>query len=209
MSRRSPESTLPPPESGSYGPPSTPEKKRSWPARHKILTTLGAGAGLIAIISVASHSGGQGSNPPAANQPSASAAAKPVAAAGIGTPVRDGKFEFVVTGVTHAKSVGGEFGSTAQGEYTILHVSVKNIGDQSQTLDDSSQYVFNSAGAKYDADSVADMDANGDGSVFLENINPGNSVQGQIAFDMPSGTHAVKAELHDSMFSNGVTVNLG
>jgi hypothetical protein len=195
------------------------------------LTALLAGAGLIGIISATSHSGGgQDSNPPAANQPSASTAAKPASAAakpasaaakpasaaakpaltaGIGTPVRDGKFEFVVTGVTHAKSVGGEFGSTAQGEYTILHVSVKNIGDESQMLDDSNQYVYNSAGAKYDADTAADLDANSDSSVFLENINPGNSVQGLIAFDMPSGTHAVKAELHDSMFSNGVTVNLG
>lgn len=209
MSRRSPESTLPSPE-GHYGPPPALAKKRSWPARHKFLTALIAGAGLIAIISATAHSGGgQSSNPPAASQPPAGTAAAPAIAAGIGTPVRDGKFEFVVTGVTHAKSVGGEFGSTAQGEYTILHVSVKNIGDQAQTLDDSSQYVFNSAGSKYDADSAADLNVNGDGSVFLENINPGNSVQGQIAFDMPSGAHAVKAELHDSMFSNGVTVNLG
>jgi hypothetical protein len=209
MSRRSPETTLPPPE-GHHGPPPTPAKKRSWPARHKFLTALLAGAGLVVIISATAHSGGgQGSNPPAASEPSASAPAEPAVAAGIGTPVRDGKFEFVVTGVTHAKSVGGEFGSTAQGEYTILHVSVKNIGDQAQTLDDSSQYVFNSAGSKYDADSAADMDVNGNGSVFMENINPGNSVQGQIAFDLPSGAHAVKAELHDSMFSNGVTVNLG
>jgi hypothetical protein len=29
-----------------------------------------------------------------------------------------------------------------------------------------------------------------------------------LAFDMPAGVHAVKAELHDSAFSGGVTVNL-
>jgi hypothetical protein len=128
--------------------------------------------------------------------------------AGIGTPVRDGKFEFVITGVTHAKSVGGEFGQTAQGEYTILHITVKNIGNESQLLADSAQHVYDSSGRKYDADSVAGISLNGNANVFLKEINPGNTVQGQIAFDMPKGVRAVKAELHDSLFSGGVTVNL-
>jgi hypothetical protein len=44
--------------------------------------------------------------------------------------------------------------------------------------------------------------------VFLNEINPGNTVHGKIAFDMPNGVNAMKAELHDSMFSGGVTVNL-
>lgn len=44
--------------------------------------------------------------------------------------------------------------------------------------------------------------------MFLNDINPGNTVQGQLAFDMPAGVRAVKAELHDSLFSDGVTVSL-
>jgi hypothetical protein len=43
---------------------------------------------------------------------------------------------------------------------------------------------------------------------LFNNINPGNTVQGQLAFDMPTGVKAVKAELHDSAFFAGVTVNL-
>ena len=45
-------------------------------------------------------------------------------------------------------------------------------------------------------------------SVSFNDINPGNTVRGELAFDMPAGHKAVKAELHDSAFSGGVTVNL-
>ncbi len=150
------------------------------------------------------------SSPGAAASTPAAAAAK---AAALGTPVRDGKFQFTVTAVTQAKSVGDtadDLGDTAQGEYTILHVTVTNIGGQAQTLDDSSQYVFDASGRKYDASSNADIDLNSPdgGGVFLNSINPGNTVQGLLAFDMPAGVRAVKAELHDSPFSGGVTVTL-
>jgi hypothetical protein len=33
-------------------------------------------------------------------------------------------------------------------------------------------------------------------------------VKGELAFDMPTGVKAVKAELHDSAFSGGITVKL-
>jgi Domain of unknown function (DUF4352) len=117
-------------------------------------------------------------------------------------------------GISHAKSVGDTsfgMGGTAQGRYTILHIRVTNIGSEAQTLDDSSQYVYDAAGRKFSADSSADMDlggANGQNSTWLEDINPGNTVHGRIAFDLPVGDKAVKAELHDSMFSGGVTVSL-
>jgi Domain of unknown function (DUF4352) len=133
---------------------------------------------------------------------------------GIGDEVRDGKFQFVITKVTHVKSVGDTqlgMGDTAQGEYTILHITVTNISNQPQTLDDSSQYVYDSHGRKYDASSNADLDmagANGQNGTWFNDINPGNTVHGRIAFDLPKGDKAVRAELHDSMFSGGVTVGL-
>ena len=131
-------------------------------------------------------------------------------AAGIGDPVRDGKFQFTVTKVTHAKRIGSRFlGQAAQGDYTILHITVTNISNVAQTLDDSAQFVYDARGRKFSADSTADIYANGSSnSVFFNQINPGNSVHGKIAFDLPKGDTAVKAELHDSQFSGGVIVSL-
>ena len=202
----------PPPPGGSYGPPPPggyygqpqPRKRRAGKA-----FLLGCG-GLIAIviivviIVVVAASGG--------NSGSGSNAGPGKPAGTIGSKVRDGKFQFVVTGVSHAKKVGDTaagLGAKAQGEYTILHITVTNVGNQAQTLDDSSQYVY-ANGRKYDASSDADMVGNGGngGGVFLNQINPGNTVRGKIYFDLPHGVRAVKAVLHDSAFSDGVVVSL-
>jgi Domain of unknown function (DUF4352) len=48
----------------------------------------------------------------------------------------------------------------------------------------------------------------GDSHAFLEDINPGNSVNGIIVFDIPKDATIVKLELHDSAFSGGVVVNV-
>ncbi len=193
-------------------PPLPPRK--SWPRRHKILTALGAAFGLlIAIIIIISVAVGGTSAPagsPAASAPAAGATSAPPKAAGIGTPVRDGKFQFTVTSVTNAKSVGDSVvGQTAQGQYAVAHITVTNISNVAQTMDDSAQYVYDSQGRKFSADSTADIYANGTAnSVFLTQINPGNSVHGLIYFDLPTNDKAVSAELHDSAFSGGVTVSL-
>jgi hypothetical protein len=49
---------------------------------------------------------------------------------------------------------------------------------------------------------------NGQNSRWLQDINPGNTVHGTIAFDMPRGGKAARIELHDSMFSESVIVKL-
>jgi hypothetical protein len=38
--------------------------------------------------------------------------------------------------------------------------------------------------------------------------NPGNVTRGLLYFDLPKSDRAVKAEVHDSAFSGGVTVEL-
>ncbi|RSM44161.1 hypothetical protein DMB66_52525 [Actinoplanes sp. ATCC 53533] len=39
-------------------------------------------------------------------------------------------------------------------------------------------------------------------------MNPGNTVKGKLVFDVPEGTKLTSLELHDSLFSDGVQVNL-
>jgi Domain of unknown function (DUF4352) len=164
---------------------------------------------IVAAVSAGHNSGTTGTATGAA--PSGSASTR---AAGIGDPVSDGKFKFTVTSVSHAKTAGDPSlgGETAQGEFTILHVSVTNTGTVAQTLDDSAQFVYDSRGRKYRANTSADIDLNGgssSGGVFFNSINPGNTVNGLFGFDLPAGDTAVRAELHDSVFSGGVTVNVG
>jgi Domain of unknown function (DUF4352) len=193
-------------------PPQPPRK--SWPSRHKFATgCLGSVAGVIVLIIIIAVAVSAGGGSPSGSSSSGGQAAAPAGGPHIGQPAADGKFRFVITRVSHTKSVGDTsmgLGETAQGRFSVLHIRVTNISNQSQTLDDSSQYVYDASGRKFDADTQADIDANpgNGGGVFLNDINPGNSVNGVILFDLPHGDKAVKAELHDSAFSGGVTVSL-
>jgi hypothetical protein len=129
--------------------------------------------------------------------------------AGIGDVVKDGKFSFKITKVEKGLSKVGQgyTASKAQGQYVLVHVTVKNIGDEAQMFSDSEQKLIDTKDREYDADSGAAIwleDSNG----FLKNINPGNTVKGFVLFDVPKNFKLKAIKLHDSMFSGGVTVSL-
>lgn len=128
----------------------------------------------------------------------------------IGEPARDGKFEFIVKSVSCGKpSVGSDFTTkNAQGQFCLVNVSVKNIGNEAQSLFSSNQYVYNAENQKYSADDQATLYAAGSASTWYSDINPGNSVEGVIVFDIPKDKTPTIAELHDSAFSGGVKIKL-
>ena len=126
-----------------------------------------------------------------------------------GTKVRDGKFEFVVTGMKCGiKTVGSEYLNTkAQGEFCRVSMTITNIGDEAQSMFADNQVAFDAKNRKFSADSEASI-YDSKSEVLFEEINPGNTVVGRVYFDVPKNTKPVKIELHDSMFSGGVEVAL-
>ncbi len=79
--------------------------------------------------------------------------------------------------------------------------------DKAQYLDASSQKAFNAQGQQYSADGGAGIYLD-KSNTFLNQINPGNSVDGTIVFDIPKDAKLASLELHDSAFSGGVKVSL-
>jgi hypothetical protein len=125
-------------------------------------------------------------------------------------PVRDGQFEFVVNSVKCGRRTVGSSGldQTAQGQFCLVAVRVSNIGNEARTFDSSSQYLFDTGGRRFETDE-ATLYIEDFGKAFLENINPGNRVNGTLVYDVPrSGFKAARMELHDSPFSGGVEVQL-
>lgn len=143
-------------------------------------------------------------------KPSAKAAKKPVTN-GVGRQYRDGKFAFTVTKVKKGvKKVGDQFvGDTAQGQFVIISVTVKNIGNKARTFTYHNQTLIDTKGRQFEADPEASLWTDQDSKSFLQQINPGNSVKGKLIYDVPRGTRLKAIEMHDSMFSGGVTVPLG
>ena len=129
-------------------------------------------------------------------------------AAPAGTAVRDGKFEFRVTAVDPpVRTVGDNqfLRTTAQGEYILVHVSVTNVGDRPQTYFGSNQKLFDADGRQFENDTRAEINLH---DHMATTINPGNTIDVVLAFDVPVGTVPAKLQLHDSMFSGGAKVAL-
>ena len=160
---------------------------------------------LICILYAAAFSAAVSSTPTATTTATASAGQ-----AGIGTEVQDGAFAFTVTKVdTGLRALGqGVLRSEAQGSYVLVHVTVRNVGTESQLFTDSNQTLLDAQGREFTADTSAAMMNVPDSESFLTDINPGNSVDGVLVFDVPEGVAPASIELQDSMFSSGVLVSL-
>ncbi|HWS33463.1 MAG TPA: DUF4352 domain-containing protein [Actinoplanes sp.] len=199
-----------------------PSKKRKWPwiAGGAVALTL---IGCIGAIGSGDDSGSIGAAASTAADAAAEAGAAPAKTTakpatekaadktpGIGDAVRDGKFQFTVGKVKcGVGKVGSSYLNTkAQGQFCLIDVTVENIGKQAQAFLDSVQKAYDAKEVEYSVDSSAAIYANDDQQVLFEEINPGNSVKGRLVFDIPKGTELTALELHDSMFSGGVTVSL-
>lgn len=190
------------------------ETKASWFKKHKILTGILI---LIILITIGSTLGGSnnnnntnGGNSDNKAASSSSKGSEPKKEIGIGQPAQDGKFEFMVKSIQcGVASVGDNpyLTKNAQGQFCLLNLTIKNIGNEKQSLFSSNQKLLN-GDVEYSADDTATLYASPNSSSWYNDINPGNSVEGKIVFDVPKEVTPTVAELHDSAFSGGVKVGL-
>ena len=141
----------------------------------------------------------------ATKQTAKPAAKKP----GIGTSVKSGDLQFTVTKVVRDQTqVGQEYlTQKAQGRYTLVYVTVRNVGKGSETLYDSEQKIKDADSKTYETDSVAEMSMKNN-DVWLQQINPGNAVDGILVYDMPAGVKATAIEFSGGLFEDAKTVQL-
>jgi hypothetical protein len=127
--------------------------------------------------------------------------------AGVGQEVRDGQFAFTVTSVDRSKQAGDLSNQfeivNAQGEFLNVHMTVTNIGTHAQTFFATNQHL-KIGNNTYDANGAAAMWTHS----ASEGVNPGNRIQVVVSFDVPPGSGGGEVELHDSLLSHGVKVNL-
>lgn len=219
------------PAAGHGAPPAAPSGKK--PIYQRRWAQVVAGLFALGVVGSALSDGSTensstASDAPAAAAPSAGVAPAPDAAApdaaapvaedvvaepavpGIGATVADGDFSFVVNGVDCSTTQIGDdyFNTTAQGQFCIVDLTVTNIGDQAQSFFGDNATLLNAEGQEFSADTEAAIYL-ADSASLYEEINPGNSLASRVVFDVPAGMTPAQIELHDSMFSGGVTVALG
>ncbi|MGX1807692.1 DUF4352 domain-containing protein [Nocardia sp. NPDC055321] len=206
-----------PNQPGGYYPPRPPQKSNTGKILLIIFAVLVVLCGIGGILSDGGDKKADKAPAPTTSvaPEGAPAAVNPptsveVATPGLNTPVRDGKFEFVVTGVqAGVKTIGDNpyLQKTAQGAYLIVSITITNIADVPKSFSPGNQHVFDDQNRKFGNDSAAAINLQADTSLYAE-INPGNTITAQVVFDMPVGAVPDRIELHDSMFSGGTDVAL-
>ncbi len=134
----------------------------------------------------------------------------------IGQVSSDAGFNFVVNSFKCGeKQIGFDNGvlhysTDAQGQFCRLNITVTNAGNNSNSIRPYNQYIFNDKGQRYDYDPAGTGRAAQYelGDPFSDDINPGNSITGDIVFDVPVNVTPITAELHGDKDSSGIRVNL-
>ena len=187
----------PPPTSPPTSPPvATPadeqprKRRRRWWARKRLLIPLG----LLAVVVLLANRGDSSPLPRSGSQ--------------LGTPVRDGNLEFVVSSVRcGVPQVGsGLVKRTAGGQYCLATVRATNVKDDARTLYEPFQKLVDSAGHKHSADLT--MRVVFRDQTIWDKIEPGQQVRGTMVFEIPKNVSATALELHDGIASGGVTVRI-
>lgn len=146
---------------------------------------------LIIIIAVATSGGSDDSSPSGSQNGSAQNAPANGGgeqAAGLNTPVRDGKFEFVVTGVEKGLASVGDnpyLTEQAQGQFVVVTMTVKNISDKAYGFSPSDQKLLDAQGREFEPSTSAQIALGGSDIPVWDNINPGNTVIAKVSSTCP------------------------
>jgi len=175
-------------------PAPAPKKKKK--KKHRFRNFVVFPIILLVIIIAAVNAGSSGDSSTTSTKSASKPKAADAAPAAMGSSVTAGDFVFVVNSMKcGVASVGPDvLAEKAQGQFCLVKVAVTNNGKKPGTFNDSSQALFDSAGAKYTPSSSADIAIEGN-QVFLQDINPGNTVNGTLAFDVPDSFSADHIEL--------------
>jgi len=166
------------------------KRRRRWWARKRVLVPLT----LLVVVFLLVNRGDTTRPPESGSQ--------------LGTPVRDGNLEFVVSSVRcGVPQVGsGLVTRTASGQYCLADVRATDVKNDARTLYEPFQKLVDSAGHKHSADVT--MRVVFRDQTIWDKIQPGQQVRGTMVFDIPKDVTATALELHDGIASGGATVRI-
>lgn len=135
----------------------------------------------------------------------------------VGQEVHNGPFSFTVT---RMECVGQEVGTppgtrVAQGRFCLLHLNLRNVGDQPASYSGAGQLVADTSAKRY-SPGVMDagppppplVTATGDKEITNIRLNPGSEAAGVLIFDMPVAAKPAEFEFHSGPRTIGVKVRL-
>ncbi|MFZ4724605.1 MAG: DUF4352 domain-containing protein [Paludibacter sp.] len=106
----------------------------------------------------------------------------------IGKEILVGHFSYIITGFKFKKTVGDEFVSqTADGIYLLINLTIKNVSNETRTLDGSCFYLTDLDDLKfeYSTNGSTALEMSGMQSLFLKECQPRIKTKGVLIFEVP------------------------
>lgn len=182
----------------------------------KILKIVGIIFVVIIVLGVISSLGKSGNNSSNNTNNAATTAStnnQPKTIAKIGEPVQDGDLMFTATEVTTASSLGNQFTrKDAQGIFYLVTLKIENKGKETKTIDSSMISLTDGQGRKFDRSidgQTAKGLSQGQVDLFLQQVQPGLGVTGDIVFDIPKDATGLKLLVKGSLFGSDQQIDLG
>lgn len=129
----------------------------------------------------------------------------------IGEPLRVGDVTWVVQDAKVVTELTSTYENPVQGNFVVVNFTFTNEGKEAATLDTTSMTLVDSEGRRNEADPDKFGYIPDGRNIFLENVNPGVTDQGQAIFTVAPGSTGFELELGDADLLSDVhgTVPLG
>jgi hypothetical protein len=102
--------------------------------------------------------------------------------ASVGETVQVGDVAWKVTNARKATQLNSAFGDAKQGNFVIVDFLFLNNSNEAVTLDSTSLALLDGEGRKFEADTDSFEYIDSDKNIFLEQVNPGVTRQGQVIY---------------------------
>jgi hypothetical protein len=183
-------------------------KKGNWFMRHKVITGILV---VIVLIMVLGSSGGNKSSTTSSGG-SESKQEQAKVSAKIGEVAQSSDLAFTVTGVKDYQSLGNSYTrKDPQGVFKVISLKIENTGKETKTIDSSMIKLRDSQGRTFERSidgQTAKGLAQGQVDLFLQQVQPSLSVNGEIVFDIPKDAEGLVLEVRGGLFATATDINL-
>ena len=179
----------------------------------KLLKIIGGIFLVLIVIGVIGSMGKSGSSTSTSQSGTGSKQEEAKQIAKVGETVQDGDIAFTVTDGTTATSLGNQYTKKdAQGLFYVISLKIENKAKETKTIDSSMITLTDSQGRTFDRSidgQTAKGMAQGKVDLFLQQVQPGLNVNGDIVFDIPKDATGLKLLVKGGYFGKGQQIDLG
>ena len=179
-------------------PPPPPQSGRSW---IRWLLIGGGGCLMLVVLMLLGFAGCLAAFSGGVDEASDDSKSTPKAE--IGEPLRVGDVTWVVEDAKMVTELTSSYEKPIQGNFVVVNFTFTNEGKEAATLDIASMALIDSEGRKSEADPEKFGYIPDDRNIFLENVNPGVTDEGQAIFTVAPDSTGFKLELGDADLAHG------